>query len=379
MTTWRRVKLETVCTRITVGHVGSMATEYVKEGIPFLRSQNIAPFRVCLDDVKFIPPEFHQRLSKSALRPGDVAVVRTGNPGVAAVVPAGLADANCADLVVITPSSGDLDPHYLAAVFNSTWGKAAVSGNLVGVAQQHFNIGAARNLLVELPAITVQRRIAGILSAYDELIENCERRISVLDRMARALYREWFVDQRSPACGRQNAPLRNGVLGDLLTLQRGYDLPERQRMPGQVPIISSSGSTGTHNVAKVQPPSVVTGRYGTLGEVFFVSEPCWPLNTTLYVSDFKQTDPHYAFFLLRSLNLGTQNSAGAVPGVNRNALHLLPVKLPDAAAQAEFGRIASEQIRLERGLRRQAENLRRTRELLLPRLLSGQLSVEDAA
>src|SRR5690349_4556125 len=107
----RKIKLRDVCDRITVGHVGPMADEYTPNGVPFLRSQNIEPFRLNLDDLKFIPPEFHQKLRKSALRPGDVAVIRTGYPGTACVIPEMFAELNCADLVVITPSR-ELNAHY---------------------------------------------------------------------------------------------------------------------------------------------------------------------------------------------------------------------------------------------------------------------------
>ncbi len=191
----RKIKLKEVCERITVGHVGPMADKYTSEGVPFLHSQNITPFQLNLDDIKFIPQEFHQKLSKSALRAGDVAVVRTGYPGTACVIPDSFKELNCADLVVITPAK-DLNPSYLAAIFNSAWGMASVAGNLVGVAQQHFNIGAARELEVQLPPRKAQDRIAGILSAYDELMENSQRRIQILEAIARALYREWFVHFR---------------------------------------------------------------------------------------------------------------------------------------------------------------------------------------
>jgi type I restriction enzyme, S subunit len=142
-----KIKLTEVCERITVGHVGPMADKYTAEGVPFLRSQNITPFRLNLDDIKFIPPDFHEKLRKSALQPGDVEVVRTGYPGTACVIPNTFTELNCADLVVITPSR-ELNPYYLVAIFNSSWGVASVAGNLVGVAQQHFNIGAARELLL---------------------------------------------------------------------------------------------------------------------------------------------------------------------------------------------------------------------------------------
>ena len=91
---------------LTVGHVGPMASEYVKIGIPFLRSLNIRPFRIDASDIKFISRKFHERLKKSALRPGDVVVVRTGEPGTAAVIPESLPEANCSDVVIVRPRQG---------------------------------------------------------------------------------------------------------------------------------------------------------------------------------------------------------------------------------------------------------------------------------
>lgn len=110
-------------------------------------------------------------------------------------------------------------------------------------------------------------------------------------------------------------------LGEFLTLKRGYDLPASSRHNGEVPVVSSSGITGNHNVAKVQGPGVVTGRYGTLGEVFFVKEDFWPLNTSLYVQDFKGNDPQFSAYFLKSILNGTSSDKAAVPGVNRNDLH----------------------------------------------------------
>ena len=86
---------------------------------------------------------------------------------------------------------------------------------------------------------------------------------------------------------------RDCTLGDVITLKRGHDLPEKKRVVGPVPVVSSSGITGCHNEAKVDPPGVVTGRYGTIGEVFFIEEPYWPLNTALYVIDFKGNVPRF--------------------------------------------------------------------------------------
>ena len=120
-------------------------------------------------------------------------------------------------------------------------------------------------------------------------------------------------------------------LGEFVTLKRGYDLPKQIRNSGTYPIISSSGTSGLHNEFKVEGPGVVTGRYGTLGEVFYVSGRFWPLNTSLYVQDFKSHDPKFVYYYLQTVLSANFNSAGAVPGVNRNVLHKLAVPEPPKA------------------------------------------------
>lgn len=126
---------------------------------------------------------------------------------------------------------------------------------------------------------------------------------------------------------------RRCTLGDVITLKRGHDLPEKKRVEGPVPIVSSSGITGHHNQAKAEPPGVVTGRYGTIGEVFYVQEPYWPLNTALYVIDFKGNEPRFVSYLLRNTLRNYRTEKAAVPGVDRNVLHKLTVRTPDRATQ----------------------------------------------
>src|SRR5918996_5844848 len=127
-------------------------------------------------------------------------------------------------------------------------------------------------------------------------------------------------------------------LGDVLTLQRGFDLPARDRVDGPYPIVSSSGVTGRHAVAKAEPPGVVIGRYGSLGSVHWVTEPYWPLNTGLWGKDFKGNDPRYVSYLLRTITVDG-SSASAVPGVNRNHLHRLPVRVPRLSVQRRISAI----------------------------------------
>jgi len=110
-------------------------------------------------------------------------------------------------------------------------------------------------------------------------------------------------------------------LGDLITLKRGYDLPEHSRIHGPYPVISSAGVTGYHNEYKVDGEGVVTGRYGTLGEMYYIEGKYWPHNTALYVQNFKGNDPKYIYYLLNCLGRIRTSDKSAVPGVNRNELH----------------------------------------------------------
>lgn len=120
--------------------------------------------------------------------------------------------------------------------------------------------------------------------------------------------------------------LVDGKLGDAATLHRGYDLPEASRTQGPIPVISSSGISGWHDTAKLHGENVITGRYGTIGEVFYHNGPCWPLNTALYVSDFRGNDPRYIAYLLEASLKTDGKDKSTVPGVDRNVLHELPVR-----------------------------------------------------
>ena len=122
-------------------------------------------------------------------------------------------------------------------------------------------------------------------------------------------------------------------LGNAVTLQRGFDLPTQDRKPGKVPIISSSGISGYHSEIGVKGPGVVTGRYGTIGQVFFIEEDYWPLNTTLWVKDFHGNDPRFTSYLLRTIDFDSCSDKSSVPGVNRNDLHQIPVRIPPLAEQ----------------------------------------------
>ena len=131
-------------------------------------------------------------------------------------------------------------------------------------------------------------------------------------------------------------------LGDFLNLKRGYDLPASQRRPGPYPVISSAGITGYHDEYMVEGQGVVTGRYGTLGEMYYVDGKYWPHNTALYVTTFKGNDPKYIYYLLTCLGRIRTSDKSAVPGVNRNELHEVEIPaISDTKQQKKVAAILS--------------------------------------
>ena len=120
---------------------------------------------------------------------------------------------------------------------------------------------------------------------------------------------------------------------NFVTLQRGFDLPKKKCITGQYPVVASTSIQDHHVEYKVEPPGVVTGRSGSLGKVLYLDRPFWPLNTTLWVKDFKGNIPKYVYYYLQTLGLERYNSGAGVPTLNRNHLGTLEVAIHDLLTQ----------------------------------------------
>ena len=190
---WKVRLLGDLCTEITVGFVGSMTQEYVESGVPFLRSKNIAEYNVDWNDMKFVSNEFHQKLSKSSLKAGDVAIVRTGKPGTTCVIPESIKEANCSDIVIARANKEILNPHYLAYFMNAM-AHGQVNAHVVGAVQQHFNVGSAKKIEIPLPALEQQNKIVDVLKALDDKHRVNNQINQTLEQMAQTLFKSWFVD-----------------------------------------------------------------------------------------------------------------------------------------------------------------------------------------
>jgi type I restriction enzyme S subunit len=282
----------------------------------------------------------------------------------------------------LRPNLDLADPEYLFFYFAGPKMVQHVLGKAIGAAVPGINLGILKELPVVLPPLPVQQRIAGILSAYDELIENSQRRIKILESMARALYREWFVHFRFP--GHENHPrvasplgeIPQGwevkKLGDVVELNYGKALKKEDRRDGDYPVFGSSGIVGTHDAALVEGPGIIVGRKGNVGSVFWCDEDFFVIDTAYFVTS--SLPLRFLFYVLPTLNF--INSDAAVPGLSRNQAYTLELLVPPAMLLEKFCELAGTFERQAATLQRQIQNLRRTRDLLLPRLLSGQVAVD---
>ncbi|MDO9011833.1 MAG: restriction endonuclease subunit S [Gallionella sp.] len=250
-----------------------------------------------------------------------------------------------------------------------------------GAATKFLTLTILNETAIEIPLLDEQRRIASILSAYDELIENNQRRIRILEEMARSLYREWFVHFRYP--GHESVSFVDSPLGqipqgwevkkldDVLELNYGKALKKEDRRDGEYPVFGSSGVVGTHDTALVEGPGIIVGRKGNVGSVFWCDDDFFVIDTAYFVTS--SLPLRFLFYVLPTLNF--INSDAAVPGLSRNQAYTLGILVPPTSLLNQFCELAETFEWQAATLQRQTANLRRTRDLLLPRLLSGQVAV----
>ena len=277
----------------------------------------------------------------------------------------------------------DLSQGFLRCLVSSNYFASYIEPIVTGVNVPHISGKQVGDFRIPLPSMEVQEKISAILAAYDDLIENNKRRITLLENMAEEIYREWFVRFRFP--GWQEAEFEKGFpanwravkFDEFCKLKRGYDLPDSKVMDGPYPVLASTSVKTFHGEYKVKAPVITTGRSGSLGTVLFKRKNCWPLNTTLYVQNFKGNSPFFIYFTLKNMPLETFNSGAGVPSLNRNHLAGLRVVVPDENAQKEFDDVVEPMFRQVDILQEQSEHLLKTKVQLLPRLISGKLSVEN--
>ncbi|MFL1404578.1 restriction endonuclease subunit S [Marinobacter sp. M1N3S26] len=252
-----------------------------------------------------------------------------------------------------------------------------------GAATKFLTLTILKSLEVSIPPLHEQQRITSILSTYDDLIENNTRRIEILEEMARRLYEEWFVNFRFP--GHEEVSFKESELGEIpegwecsslkefIELAYGKALKKSERKPGPYPVYGSSGEVGTHSEPLVKGPGIILGRKGNVGSVFWTEDDFYPIDTVYYVKTDLPLE--YVFFNLQRQRF--LNNDAAVPGLNRNQAYSLPFLKPSETLLDQFSSQCKPIYELVRKLHKKNTNLRAQRDLLLPKLVSGEIDVSD--
>ena len=364
---WIEVSVEDIkapsANSLATGPFGSSISSrfFQDSGIPVIRGSNLSEDidkRLVYKDTVFVSEEKAQKFSRSIVRRGDLVFTCWGTIGQV-----GLIDerSRYPEYVIsnkqmkLSPDPERVDSLFLYYLFSGSEMSSRIKNQAIGSSVPGFNLGQLRNLKFLLPPLDEQKKIAYVIGTLDNKIELNQQMNRTLEGIARALFKSWFIDF-DPVCakldGRQpygmdaetaalfpdsfdDSPLgkipkgwRVGRLDDLIILQRGFDLPKTNRTSGKYPVLAASGPSGTHNEYKVKGPGVTTGRSGVLGNIFFVHEDFWPLNTSLWVKEFRESRPIHTYYVLQDLNLEVFNAGSAVPTLNRNHVHGLKVVIP---------------------------------------------------
>jgi len=395
---WPEVRLQDIQApkkwALTGGPFGSnlVQKDYVDQGIPVIRGANLSKdSRFNLNGFVFVTKEKADELLPNNATPGDVIFTQRGTLGDVGYIPK---DCKYPRFVIsqsqmkLTVDELKADPLWIYYYFRLPSTISRIQNLAFSSGVPHINLSILREFKIHLPPITIQHKIVAILSAYDDLIENTTHRIHILKKIIEEIYSEWFVKFKFP--GHENVKIINSELGNLpegwevknfreiFSLEYGKSLPAKIRIPGKYPVYGSSGIVGNHNEYSVKAPGIVVGRAGNAGDVHWASENFFPVDSCFYVKIIDKEVPlHYIYYQLINANLKNLISGAAVPGINRNAIYLLPFIKPLNCVLKEFERIALSIFFLISELNSIILNLRNTRDFLLPKLISGEIDISE--
>lgn len=381
---WKKFRLKDITTKI-----GSGATprggqrSYKLTGTPLIRSLNIYDLTFRYDDLSYIDDNQASQLSNVEVEKNDVLLNITGASVCRCTsVPDNLVPARVNQHVsIIRADSKNLDGRYLKYLLVSSYYKSSLLGLArAGATREALTKEKIEDFEITVPPFDIQSRIAAVFSAYDDLIENNEKRIRILEEIAQRLYTEWFVKFKFPGhektrmadSGTEYGIIPEGWevrrLGDVIELAYGKALRADERIDGDVPVYGSSGHVGMHTEKLVSGPGIVVGRKGNVGSVFWVDRDFYPIDTTFYIKT--SLSLYYVYYLLRSQKFVSGDAA--VPGLNRSQAHMCKIIVPETTLLNRFSGKVKHWFGEINVLINQIHNLRKTRDFLIPQLVTGK-------
>lgn len=235
------------------------------------------------------------------------------------------------------------------------------------------------SIKVPLPDIQTQRRIADILSAYDDLIENNQKQIKLLEEAAQRLYKEWFVDLHFP--GHETTHIVDGLpegwertlMGSVVEVRYGKD--HKAIDDGDISVYGSGGLMRKCNRSLYTGESVLIPRKGSLNNIMYVNEEFWTVDTMFYTHMKRDHLALFVYFFVKSFDMYTMNIGAAVPSMTTNTLDGLEMVLPTEQVLKEFDEKAQHLYQQIHILKRQIEKAKEARERLLPKLMNGEVKI----
>ncbi|MDO8895376.1 restriction endonuclease subunit S [Nitrosomonas sp.] len=359
------------------GEIHPKGSDFVETGIPFVMATDINNGNVDLVNCKFITKEQADSLNKGFSISDDVLLTHKASLGRTAIV-----DQIQTPYIMLTPqvtyyrvkNKNLLSNKYLKYFFDSpAFQDTLANHGDSGSTRAYVGITAQRELPIILPSnIAEQKAIASVLSSLDDKIDLLHRQNKTLEAMAETLFRQWFVEEAQE-------DWKAGTLGDVVNFNYGKTLKDQERSGSGYPVVGSSGVVGFHKNFLVEAPGIVTGRKGTLGVVNYFFDNFFPIDTTFYITSKIQSDGmFYEYFLVKSVGLGDMNSDSAVPGLNRNAAHAIPVTIPPSELVRSFNNFCKPTFAKINTNIRQIQTLEKLRDTLLPKLMSGEIRINYA-
>lgn len=355
--------------------------EFQEEGYcVFLSATNVTKGGFKFDAVQFIDEQKDSALRKGKLSRNDVVLTTRGTIGNSAFFNESIPYENMrinSGMVILRVVPDKFYAPFLYSYLRSQSFLKKVDSIRSGAAQPQLPIRDLVTVKIPCPDISEQIKASKFISTYDDLIENNRRRIQLLEESARLLYQEWFVHLRFP--GHEQVKIIDGVpegwekkpLKQIATLNYGKALKAEVRVLGPFPVYGSSGEVGSHEKALVKGPGIVVGRKGNVGSVYWVNTDFYPIDTVYYISAEESS-----LFLYHALqNVQFINTDVAVPGLNRDMAYSREILVPD---DKNYQRFLSEVLPLQAQINKLQDyniKLAQARDLLLPKLMSGELTV----
>ena len=375
------MSLAEISDSVQYGYTASASDTEV--GPKFLRITDIVPPQIDWNKVPYCEID-EVNLNKFSLVPGDIVIARTGaTVGYAKLIRSNEKSVFASYLVRIRVDRDKADPGYVGRIVESDTYKKFVLSHVGGAAQPNANARVLSSFTLPIPQKSVQTHIASVLSAYDDLIENNRRRIQLLEQAARLLYKEWFVHLRFP--GHEHVKIRDGVpegwdmktLGDLVEVTKGRNITKNSAQYGSVPVVAGGLSPAYyHDTANAVGPVITVSASGAnAGYVNLYYEDIWASDCS-YISSTSTDRLYYLYLLLKSKQrdiFGFQKGA-AQPHVYPKDLKRLSLLAPKDIIVSMFEESVADNFLQVKVLVEQNKLLVQARDLLLPRLMSGNIS-----